>query len=224
MKHSTSSGVSDQPLVPIRNLSPAVRERLESFIALLDKWRRVTNLISDASFEHVWQRHVADCLQLLGHLPAARRWLDIGSGAGFPGLVLAIQLADRDGAEVHCVESDGRKCAFLREVVRQLLLPAAIHNQRIETLEPETIVPIEAVTARAFASAATILDLSHEYLNQGATLVMPRGRSSKHELEALDLPQYTIKSAANALDQNGVVLLIRKHAEGLDDAGHQSEA
>jgi 16S rRNA (guanine527-N7)-methyltransferase len=199
-------------------------ERLEAYVALLDKWRHVTNLISAASFEYVWQRHVADCLQLLDQLPTARRWLDIGSGAGFPGLVLAIQLADCDGAEIHCVESDGRKCAFLREVVRQLGLPAVVHNQRVETLDPETIAPIDAVTARALASTAAILDLSHEYLNRGATVILPRGHSAKHELEALDLSQYTIKSAANAVDQSGVVLLIRAKAEGLDDAGHQCEA
>jgi 16S rRNA (guanine527-N7)-methyltransferase len=225
VKQSRSTAIY-QGSKPERSLEAlgSIRGKLEAYVSLLDKWRPITNLISAASFEQVWQRHVLDCLQILSHVPAARRWLDIGSGAGFPGLILAIQLADSVGAQVHCVESDGRKCAFLREVVRQLQLPVVVHNRRIETLDPQTIAPIEAVTARAVASTAEILTLSREFLERGATLILPRGQTAEHELEALDLSHYTVQCAANTIDQTGVVLIIRKRAEGLDGAGHQSQA
>ena len=77
-----------------------------------------TNLIAESTFPSVWTRHIADSAQLLALAPGASRWVDMGSGAGFPGLVIAIQLADVPGAVVHCIESDQRKCAFLREAVR----------------------------------------------------------------------------------------------------------
>ena len=82
------------------------------------RWRKTTNLIAESTFQSVWTRHIADSAQLLALAPDARRWVDMGSGAGFPGLVIAIQLAGVPGAVVHCIESDRRKCAFLREAVR----------------------------------------------------------------------------------------------------------
>ena len=82
------------------------RSASPTFVALLDRWRRKTNLISNSTFASVWTRHIADSAQLLALAPHARRWVDMGSGAGFPGLVIAIQLADVPGAIVHCIESD----------------------------------------------------------------------------------------------------------------------
>ena len=97
-----------------------VKQRIGSaiFVELLDRWRHKINLISNSTFPSVWTRHIADSAQLIALAPEAKRWVDMGSGAGFPGLVIAIQLADVPGAIVHCIESDGRKCAFLREAAR----------------------------------------------------------------------------------------------------------
>ncbi len=216
MKHpSHSIRLSEPPVQLPANTPEKLRYRLIAYISLLEKWRKVTNLISDASFAQVWQRHVADCLQLLILCANARRWLDIGSGAGFPGLILAIQLADIPEAEVHCVESDNRKCAFLRDVIRQLSLPAVIHNRRVETLDACSIAPIEAVTSRAFASTARIVDLSRVYLENGATLLLPRGQTAKRELEALDHSHYTVESLSNVTHETGVVLRIRMRGEGV---------
>ena len=98
--------------------SPEIQRRLIAYVELLDKWRNVTNLMSAASFDAIWTRHIEDCLQLSYLAPSALRWLDIGTGAGLPGLIIAIQLADIPGALIDCVESDARKCAFLRETAR----------------------------------------------------------------------------------------------------------
>ena len=102
-------------LVPV---SRETEDRLAAFVDLLDRWRKMTNLVADSTFPSVWTRHIADSAQLIGLAPEAKRWVDMGSGAGFPGLVIAIQLADVPGAVVHCIESDQRKCAFLREAAR----------------------------------------------------------------------------------------------------------
>ena len=99
---------------------------------MLLRWQRHTNLIARSTVPNFWTRHVADSLQLLPLAPEAKCWVDLGSGGGFPGLVIACALADRPGTEVHLVESIGKKAAFLREAVDRLELPAVVHAVRIE--------------------------------------------------------------------------------------------
>ncbi len=135
-------------LVPV---SRETEERLALFVDLLARWRRATNLISETTFASVWTRHIADSAQLLALAPGATRWVDMGSGAGFPGLVIAIQLASVPDAVVHCIESDQRKCAFLREAARAAGAPAQIHASQVESVDPGKLGPVDAVTARAFA-------------------------------------------------------------------------
>src|SRR5208337_4631942 len=132
-------------------LVPVSRETMERFavyVALLTRWSTVNNLTSETSLGAVWTRHIADCAQLNLAAPAARRWVDIGSGAGLPGLVLAMQLADVPGAFVHCIESNQRKCAFLREAARATSSPAIVHPIRVQTVDPDRLGPVDAVTAR----------------------------------------------------------------------------
>ncbi len=132
----------------------------------------------NSTFPSVWVRHIADSAQLIALAPAAKRWLDMGSGAGFPGLVLAIQLADVPGAIVHCIESDQRKCAFLREAARATGAAARIHPIRVEVIEPDALGPVDAVTARAFAPLPLTLKLARPWIERGAIAVFPRGESS----------------------------------------------
>ena len=116
--------------------TPVSREtaaRLDRFVDLLRQWQQKTNLISPATLPEVWTRHVADSLQLLRFAPAAKTWVDLGSGGGFPGLALACALTDRPGTVVHLVESNGKKCAFLREAVRATGVRAIVHCERIES-------------------------------------------------------------------------------------------
>src|ERR1700733_7296679 len=115
-------------------LTPVSREttdRLDRFVALLSAWQQRINLIAPSTAPQLWTRHIADSLQLLALAPEARIWADLGTGAGFPGLVLACALADTPGACVHLVESSTKKAAFLREAVRATGAPAVVHAVRI---------------------------------------------------------------------------------------------
>lgn len=134
--------------------------RLEAYAALLDRWTRAINLVSQASLRDLWRRHMLDSAQLLPLLPAtpANRWrviVDLGSGGGFPGLVLAILGA----GEVHLVESDRRKAVFLREVARETGSDVRVHDRRIEDMPP---VAADVVTARACAPLRKLLEYARE--------------------------------------------------------------
>ena len=107
--------------------------RLLAYQALLGRWQQRINLVGPATLDDFWARHAADSAQILALAGHRRVWLDLGSGGGFPGLVVAIMLAGSEG-HVHLVESDGRKAAFLRTVIREVGAAASVHNQRAEAL------------------------------------------------------------------------------------------
>src|SRR5205807_1313558 len=132
-------------------LTPVSREtaeRLDRLVALLLERQRTTNLIASSTIPQVWTRHVADSLQLLDLAPDARTWVDVGSGAGFPGLVIACALAGK-GATVHLVESNGKKAAFLQEARQVTESPAVVHRVRMEEFAQTFAAPVDVVTARA---------------------------------------------------------------------------
>ena len=149
------------------NVSRETMDRLERYAALLEKWNRAINLVARGSLSDLWRRHMLDAAQLWPLLPPSlgrpRRILDIGSGAGFPGLVLAIMGAAEGDAEVHLVEADKKKAAFLREAARIAGASITLHNQRIESLGP---FPVDAVTARACAPLPRLLDYVAPFLRQ----------------------------------------------------------
>ncbi|MGO4873007.1 MAG: 16S rRNA (guanine(527)-N(7))-methyltransferase RsmG [Roseiarcus sp.] len=194
-------------LVPV---PPETEARLAVYVDLLGRWRKVTNLVSETSFAEVWTRHIADSAQLLALAPHARRWVDIGSGAGFPGMVIAIQLADVAGARVHCIESDRRKCAFLRDVARATGAPAEIHPVRIESIDPQTLAPVDAVTARACAPLPRLVEFARVWIVQGAVGVFPRGRSAEAQLDTYPAaPDLAIDFVASKLDPEAAILRVR---------------
>lgn len=167
-------------------LTPVSREtgqRLDALVAELRRWQKAKNLVSSATLDEVWTRHVADSLQLLNHAPQARRWLDLGSGGGFPGLVLGIRLAEL-GGHIDLVESNARKCAFLRHAARLTGAPVTVHNARIEDVVDSFAGKVEAVTARALAPLPLLLDWCKELLRTGATGVFPKGQHLEAELTA----------------------------------------
>ncbi|GBU17464.1 MULTISPECIES: 16S rRNA (guanine(527)-N(7))-methyltransferase RsmG [Methylobacterium] len=155
--------------------------RLDIYVAQLRRWQRVKNLVGPATLDEVWTRHIADALQLLALAPEARSWLDLGSGAGIPGLVLAIAGAERSGLEVELVESNGRKCAFLTETARLCGAPARISNARIETLIAARS-GVEIVCARALAPLAQLLAWTEPLLKSGTTGLFLKGRDVDAEL------------------------------------------
>src|SRR5579875_674638 len=166
-------------------IDPRVTARLEAYVAMLDKWSFVTNLISPQAFQRIWSYHVPDGLQLKREYPNAQHWLDIGSGAGLPAAIIAAELADQVDAEVHCVERDGRKCTFLRSVATEVGLPLKVHHVDIESLDPESIGEIDVVTSRAFSSIPLLLRYCDPFLRRGAAAVFPRGQKYSEEIKLI---------------------------------------
>lgn len=165
------------------NVSRETIERLRIYEALLKQWQRAVNLVAPKTLEHVWQRHFADSAQLLAHAPRAKTWLDLGSGAGFPGLVVAICAANRDNSLVHIIESNAKKCAFCQEVVRETGCSVEIHNARIESRGIEDkLIAADIVTARALAPLDRLYELAAPYLRCGATGLFLKGRQVEREL------------------------------------------
>jgi 16S rRNA (guanine527-N7)-methyltransferase len=166
-------------------LVPVSREtlaRLDRFVATLLTWQKRINLIAPASVGGIWTRHIADSLQLLSLAPTARVWLDLGSGGGFPGLVIACALAETPRARVHLIESNGKKAAFLREARRVTGAPAIVHQARIEQMGTKLDEAFEVVTARALAPLNDLLGLAEPWLKSGAQALFPKGQDVGGEL------------------------------------------
>ncbi len=164
-------------------VSRETEDRLDAFVSLLQKWNRRINLIGRSTADDIWSRHVSDSARLLALAPAeALRWLDLGSGAGFPGMVLAVLLAElRPAARMTLVDSDERKCAFLAEAARVTGIAVDIRNARIEALPPQGA---EVVTARALAPLTDLLELSVRHRAPGGVLLFPKGQNAQSELTA----------------------------------------
>ena len=156
---------------------PALR-RIEAelviYETLLRKWQAKINLVGPSTLDQIWWRHFADSAQLLAFATDARMWVDLGSGGGFPGLVLALLLKKTANAEVTLVESDSRKAAFLREVSRETSAPAVVLNQRMEALD---IIRPDVVTSRALAPVASLTGAIRPWLDQGTTGLFLAGES-----------------------------------------------
>jgi 16S rRNA (guanine527-N7)-methyltransferase len=167
-------------------LTPVSREtlaRLDRFVALLLEWQQHTNLIARSSERVLWTRHIADSLQLLPLAPAARVWADLGTGGGFPGLVIACALAESAGACAHLVESSTKKAAFLREAIRATSAPAVVHAIRIEDFAAPSDLPrLEVVTARALAPLPKLLPLVYPLLKTGILGLFAKGQDVALEL------------------------------------------
>ncbi len=166
-------------------LTPVSREtldRLDRFVAVLLEWQQRMNLIASSTEPKLWTRHVADSLQLLALAPQAQIWVDLGSGAGFPGVVLACALADRPGARVHLVERSTKKAAFLREAVHATGAPAEVHAVRVEDFVENLAAPVDVVTARALAPLAGLLTATYPLLKIGTLGLFPKGQDVGAEL------------------------------------------
>lgn len=231
MAKATQSPLSDadglDAVSAIMPLDAAMETRLAAYVDLVCKWQPVKNLVAPSTLPDIWRRHVADGAQALAALPAARRWLDIGSGAGFPGLVTAILLADVDGGHVTLVESNGRKAAFLQTVARELKLPARIVSERIESLskrsetDPEGfgVDRFDAVSARALASLDRLLDYAEPWLAAGATGVFHKGQdfATEHRQAAASWAFDLVEKQSRIEEGSRIVLVthIRRLSPGL---------
>jgi 16S rRNA (guanine527-N7)-methyltransferase len=196
------------------NATSDIENRLDLFVALLDRWRKITNLISPAAFQSVWTRHIEGCSRLTTFEPAASHWLDLGSGAGFPGVIIGIQLSARPDSRVHCVESDRRKCAFLREVVRATDIPVTVHASRIEDIGPKTTVSVEVVTGRALAPLPKLLKFSTTWIERGAVGLFPRDQLSSPQFTCHPRSQeYQFELLSSKTKVEGCVIRVRRGSE-----------
>ncbi|MBX9776638.1 MAG: 16S rRNA (guanine(527)-N(7))-methyltransferase RsmG [Xanthobacteraceae bacterium] len=195
-------------------LTPVSREtlqRLDTFVEFLLTWSAHTNLIGASTVPHLWTRHIADSLQLLDLAPTARVWVDLGSGAGFPGLVIACALADTPGAKVHLVESIGKKARFLRDAARLTGAPVVVHAERIEQFMEVFPGPADVVTARALAPLKTLLDQSFSLLTKGALGLFPKGQDVDAELtEAGKYWTIKVNLAPSRTDAKGRVVVVHR--------------
>jgi 16S rRNA (guanine527-N7)-methyltransferase len=163
-------------------VSPDVAARLDRFVDLLLQTQVHTNLIAPSTISTIWTRHVADSLQLLKHAPDAKIWMDFGSGAGFPGLVIAAALAGVPGSLVHLIESTKKKAAFLSETARAIGAPVQVHPVRIEDFVNKTTPLPDVVTARALAPLDKLLVWAHPILSRGVPAFFMKGQDVEAEL------------------------------------------
>jgi 16S rRNA (guanine527-N7)-methyltransferase len=165
--------------------TPVSREterRLDLYLDLLRQWQAKTNLVAPSTLPHLWTRHVADSLQLVTLAPIAKTWVDLGSGGGFPGIVLACAMAERPGAKVHLVERNSKKAAFLREVLRITSVPGIVHATGIEDIVDSIEGPIDCVTARALASLHELIGFAEPLVRKGAKALFLKGQDVESEL------------------------------------------
>jgi 16S rRNA (guanine527-N7)-methyltransferase len=177
------------------NVSRETIDKFQSYLTLLEKWQRRINLVSNSTLADAWRRHILDSGQLAAYYPPqTRQILDIGSGAGFPGIVLAIM----GGVTVDLVESDQRKAVFLSTVIRELGLPAKVHNHRIETMP--NLHP-DVITARALAPVAKLLNLIETQMSPKCVCLFLKGASVEDELT--NLQSYSTMVATTHLSLSG---------------------
>jgi len=166
-------------------LTPISREtesRLDHYVALLLEWQARTNLVAPSTLPNLWTRHIADSLQLLALAPAAQTWIDLGSGGGFPGVVLACALAGKPGAMVHLVERNTKKAAFLREAIRITASPGTVHLADIGDSVDRIAGPIDCVTARAVAPLHQLIGFAEPLVTRGAKALFLKGQDVDEEL------------------------------------------
>ncbi|MEE9588044.1 MAG: 16S rRNA (guanine(527)-N(7))-methyltransferase RsmG [Hyphomicrobiaceae bacterium] len=194
------------------DVSRETLECFEVFEDLLRQWQGIKNLVAANSLDDVWLRHFADSAQLLALKPNAQKWLDLGTGAGFPGMVLAILLRNDSAARVTVVESNGRKCAFLRDVARQTGVAVDIVSDRIESVaEHRSLAGVEVVTARALAPLGKLLGYAAPFFSASTSGLFLKGRDALKEIKAARKDwRFEVELHPSLTDGNGRIVEIRK--------------
>lgn len=183
---------------------------LERYVSLLGEWQRVHNLVSRSALDDVWTRHVADSLQLLGYAPDFCEWVDLGSGAGFPGVVAAIANKDSSGRHFTLVESNAKKAAFLRTAIRETRANATVANERIETHALKMAGRADVISARALAPLSELLGLAAPYAHKDTVMLFPKGKEHVQERDAAAQSwSFDVVDFPSATDSGGRVLAIR---------------
>lgn len=194
-------------------LTPVSREtekRLDIYVELLLRWQQTTNLISPSTIPQLWTRHIADSLQLIELAPGAKTWVDLGSGGGFPAIPIACVLAGKPGAMVHLVESNGKKAAFLREVIRATGVPTQVHAERIEKFVSNHVNTVDVVSARALAPLKILCDQAFPLIERGAIGLFLKGLDVESELtEASKYWTLETRKVSSKTSPDGCIVIVR---------------
>lgn len=193
-------------------VSNTTRKKLETYEALLKKWQKTINLVAPSTLDDIWHRHFADSAQLWPlRPPDAKTWLDLGSGAGFPGLVLAILASETAQTRYTLVESDSRKAAFLREVARQTGVAVDILCMRIENPETHAKVGVaDCVSARALAPLSKLVEIAAPYFAASTLGFFLKGRDAAAEVEkAAQDWQFAFELIPSVTEEDGRVVLLK---------------
>src|SRR3954462_6834252 len=176
---STDDKAAALALTPV---SPETEARLDRYLSLLVEWQSKTNLVAPSTLPTLWTRHIADSLQLLTLAPTAKTWADLGSGGGFPGVVLACALAETSDAKIHLVERNAKKAAFLREALRVTNSPGMVHLADIRDSVDRITGPVDCVTARALAPLHQLIGFVEPLVKRGAKALFLKGQDVEAEL------------------------------------------
>ncbi len=195
----------------INQIYPVSRETMNRLNILVDAvraWQKKTNLVAHSTIGSIWARHVADSIQCAELMPDARCWVDVGSGGGFPGLVIAAVMAEHENAKVHLVESNHKKSAFLMQAARKMDVPVIVHADRIESAAKQ-FSNVDIVTARAFAPLKKLLELVEPIMTGRTVALFHKGRDYRPEIEECNgLWTFDLIDHKSSIAEDSVVLEI----------------
>ncbi len=190
----------------ITKVSRETAERLDRFVDHFLKWQRVVQLAAPSTLNSLWTRHIADSLQLAGDVQDAKELVDVGSGGGFPGLILSIAMP---GKKFHLIESDTRKASFLREAARTADASAEVYAERVESVAKRISTGVSHVTARAFAPLPKLLDLTQAFFQNGAKGVFLKSQDIDDELTTTAKSwKFSYQVRDSLTDPRGRILLV----------------
>ena len=189
-----------------KNVSHETLDRLRIFESLVKKWTKAINLVSKGDFNKIWKRHILDSAQIYPYLPKFPGiYADFGSGGGFPSIVLAVLLYQEDpNIEIHLIESDGRKAAFLRTALRELKIPGMVWGKRVQEVK---LSPARVVSARAVAPLADLLSMAQPLINKETICFFPKGVNWKKEVEDARKHWSFDLKAINSRTQSDAIIL-----------------
>ena len=192
------------------DVSRETLEKLKAFAELVRKWNPKINLVSKSSLDDLWSRHILDSVQIFEIATGRGKWIDLGSGGGFPGIVVSILNQEERRFDVVMVESDQRKSAFLRTAIRELDLAAKVKTERIEELE---CLEADVLSARALADLTKLLGFVELHLKPGGVALFPKGQSWQREHEeARQDWTYDLETVASKTNSDAAILKIKEIA------------
>lgn len=199
-----ASGPGEQAL----DVSRETYERLQSFADLLEKWNPRINLVSKASLPDLWTRHIVDSMQVFRLAPPAKKWVDLGSGGGFPGIIAAIMAAEyRPDTTFTLIESDQRKAVFLRSAARACDLKITVLSQRIESAPPQQA---NVISARALSDLTTLIGYAQRHAAPDCTMLFPKGKTWGKEVDdARATWNFDLEKVKSETEPEAVLLVIK---------------